>query len=122
MTEGVPAPGGSTDQQLAITVEQSDGWATRLVVAGEVDLATEPQLRMALLAAVGAAAPPQQVVVDLAQLRFIDAVGIRALINARNAALDAGIGFSAQRAYGIVRRVIEILELDEVLNTSFSRT
>lgn len=115
MTEDEPQE-GSVDQQLAIITERTAERTTHLAVAGEVDLATAPQLRTALVQAVDAALPPRQVVVDLAQVQFIDAVGLGVLVGCRNAALLAGIGFQARNADGLVWRVIEVVGLVEVLN------
>lgn len=100
---------------LSISTERLDGLTIRIRVAGEVDLATASQLRSALLAAVETAAPPVEIVVDVAGVRFIDAIGIGVLICGRNAALPSGVGYCVRNPNGVVGRVIDILGLAETL-------
>ena len=102
------------DPLLSVVTVRPDPGVVRLQVAGEVDLATAPRLQTALLAAVAAAAPPTEVQVDLAEVRFLDAVGIGVLVRGREAARRTGVGFSAYNAHGIVLRVLEVVGLADV--------
>jgi anti-anti-sigma factor len=103
---------------LSIVTAQPEAGTVRVHLAGEVDLATSGQLRVALLAVVAAAAPSTHVRVDLAQVTFIDAGGIGVLIRARAAAHRAGVGFSVHNPRGIVRRVIDVLDLTDMLRVT----
>jgi anti-anti-sigma factor len=58
------------------TVETDD--TLRIVVEGELDLATAPRLEAALAAA--ESHPVRAIVVDLAKVPFIDSSGLRALL------------------------------------------
>jgi anti-anti-sigma factor len=54
----------------------------RLRVAGEVDLATAPQLAGFLSAQIARAAPGARVALDLARVGFFSAAGVRVLLDA----------------------------------------
>lgn len=71
---------------LAIALHRHVGH-TLVTVAGEIDIATAPQLcaRLTELASSG-----QPVIVDLAQVSFSDAAGLRVLAAARQAAAASG--------------------------------
>lgn len=105
------APG---DPLLSVSIVRPGPGVVRVHVAGDVDLATAPRLQTALLAAVAAAAPPAEVQVDLAEVTFLDAVGIGVLVRGRNAARSAGVGFSAYNARGVVLQVLEVVGLADV--------
>jgi anti-anti-sigma factor len=85
---------------------QRSGDATLAVVRGELDLAAsenaERQLREL------EASEPSLLVVDLAEVEFIDSSGLRVLLLAAERAGEAGRRFAAARADGQVRRVIEM--------------
>ena len=73
-------------QQLEVSTEQRDGHVV-VHLAGDIDVATAPQVRAALLDAVAA---DQNVVVDCARLEFLDSTGLGILIAARTRARAAG--------------------------------
>lgn len=77
---------------------------------GELDLSNAHQVRDALVGIAGSA-----VVVDLADLTFLDSSGIAALLAARKRILDAGHRFSLRGAQGMVRRVLEVTGLEHLL-------
>lgn len=81
-----------------------------LVLAGEVDLDQEPELAH-VLAAVLADRPSQPVVVDCADLGFIDHRGLLALDHAAD---RAGTPVELVGASGVVRRVRDLLALPSV--------
>jgi anti-anti-sigma factor len=61
---------------------EGTGPARRLVVAGEIDLATVAAVTRFLGAGIAAAEPGSRLRVDLAQVVFCAAVGVRALVAA----------------------------------------
>lgn len=99
-------------------VAWADGDNVRIDVAGEIDLATCPRLEAELLAAIDAPAPPKRVRIDLAAVTFIDARGVGVLIDGRDAAQRRGVDYAVQNARGIVLRVLDILGLAELLQST----
>ena len=98
-----------------IDIEPAGDGVVVVRVAGEIDTATELRLRDALLAAVGQRGATH-VVVDLAEVVFIDSTGVGALMAARNAAARAGRSLSVRNANGIVGQVLAtVLAHPEVL-------
>jgi anti-anti-sigma factor len=102
----------STEQQTA------DGRTARTVVqvTGEVDVATSPLLAAAVARAMESGTRDRiDLVVDLAQVRFIDASGINVLVNAAHQARAAGGTLALRSPSRSVRRMLGILKLDGVL-------
>ena len=78
-----------------------------LVVAeGELDLVGAPRLLEAIPAE--GTAP---VVLDLASVGFMDSSGLRSLLEARQACIDAGRPFALSRPSEQVLRVLELVDL-----------
>ncbi|WP_157892125.1 MULTISPECIES: STAS domain-containing protein [Frankia] len=73
--------------RLAVTVHHGSA-ETGVEVRGEIDLASVGALRSALFAAVRGGSPT--VVVDLAEVDFLDALGLGALVAARTRARASG--------------------------------
>ncbi len=88
----------------------------RLVVAGEVDVATSPDLRRALFGIVDSGAT--RIEVDFADLRFIDSSGLGVLVAARNRLRETGHehALSLGRLPDPIRRVFEITGLDDLFH------
>jgi anti-anti-sigma factor len=82
-----------------------------LHVAGDLDMATVPELR----AAVEDAAAAPRVVVDLSGLTFCDSTGLALLLETRKAAAAAGREVVVRNPSEPFRRVAELVRLDEVL-------
>lgn len=80
---------------------------------GEVDVLTVDQVRVALSEAI--AGRPEQIVVDLADLSFIDSTGLGALIFGFQRARDAGIAFRLARPSTNVHQVLVLSGLLEVV-------
>lgn len=106
MTEQAPA-----ETSLSIITRRLGADAVRVYLAGEIDLATAPQLRFALSDVVAATAPPAEINVDLAGVTFLDATGVGLLVRAREVARRAGVGLSVHNPRGIVMRVLDVLGL-----------
>jgi anti-sigma B factor antagonist len=80
--------------------------AVVIVAEGELDLVGGPRLISALP---GEGDTP--VVLDLGSVAFMDSSGLRALLEARQACLDAGRPFSLARPSDAVLRVLELVDL-----------
>jgi anti-sigma B factor antagonist len=85
------------------------GEALVLSLAGELDLYTEPALREALRGAVERA--PKRLVVDLAEVTFVDSTVLGALVAARSQ-LGGGDAFALAAPGLEVRRALEVSGLD----------
>jgi anti-sigma B factor antagonist len=59
---------------------------------------------------------PRSIVVDATGLTFIDSAGIMAVLRARDAARTAGVTFRVRNATPPVRRVVELLGLEDLLS------
>jgi anti-anti-sigma factor len=84
-----------------------------VVIRGEIDICSSAQLREQLLNVMqrhGA-----RIVLDLAEVTFIDCAGISALLAARRQALLAGGSLRVLRASPRVRRIISLTRLDPLL-------
>ena len=80
---------------------------------GEVDVLTVDRVRVALTEAL--TARPRRIVVDLAELSFIDSTGLGALIFGFQRARDLGIGFRLAHPTRGVRQVLVLSGLLEVV-------
>lgn len=98
---------------VPMDVRVENGAAARVVVSGEVDLATADRLREALRDALDSAKP---VVVDLGGCTFIDSVGLGVLLDAARRSERGG-----NRRLGLVsltapvKRLIELTQIDSVI-------
>jgi anti-sigma B factor antagonist len=99
------------DQPFAVEVSQVEGRAV-VAVAGELDLATAPQLceRLALLSEAG----KNQVTLDLTNLVFIDSTGLSVLVMAFNRAQAAEGSVVIRNPSLSVMRILEITGLASV--------
>lgn len=93
----------------------------RIDVAGEIDLATSPRLKVALLSALETPTRPKEIRIDLSGVTFIDARGVGVLVAGCEAARRCGVGFAVQNPQGIVLRVLDILCLTETLRHAPAR-
>src|SRR6266542_1301570 len=93
---------------LEVRVERG-GDAARVVVAGELDVATADRLRDVLTAEIDSERP---VLVDLEDCSFIDSVGLSVLIAA---AQQAGRSLAIVSPSPAVKRLIEITQLDSLI-------
>lgn len=84
------------------------------VVVGDVDLATAPRLRQAILDLL-AQEPPRGIRVDLAEVALLDSIGVSVLIDTYKRAKGRGVSLIVENPQPIVRRVLEICGLLEIL-------
>ena len=103
---GSGADGAGLREDPVTSIER-DGSAIVVRLGGELDLYNAPTLREALLDA--AAAAPGRLVVDLADVRFIDSTALGVLVEARSRAGDA---FALAAPALETRRALEISGLD----------
>jgi len=79
-------------------------------VSGDIDLATSPELRKALLRELKELRMPR-VVVNLQAVRYIDSSGVASLVEGLKASRDAGSRFVL---CGLNTRVTEVLRLSKL--------
>ena len=101
-------PGG-----FSISVSDVDRRAV-IVVRGELDLATAPDLDEVVNERLDAG---QEVVLDLRELDFMDSSGLRVLVAAHTRAMDGGPPFRIvrPRANGEVAKIMTIAGIDQEL-------
>jgi anti-sigma B factor antagonist len=98
-------------EQPVIAVEQRDGaWIMRL--GGELDLYNADPLREALREVAGK--QPERLVIDLAEVEFIDSTALGALIEARATLAGSGSLLLAAPAHE-TRRALQVSGLDRHL-------
>jgi len=83
-----------------------------VVFTGDLDFASGEQASAALAALSGEA---RRVVVDLSGVGFVDSSGVKMLVAAARAVEGEGGTFAVCAASAPVRRVIDILHLDQVV-------
>lgn len=93
---------------LTHTIEQQPD-QVRLVLAGDLDLATRDRLRAALDQTLGLR--PHRLVVDLAAVGFLDCTSITVLLAARLDLAAAGGRLQVVNPRGVVQWVLKILDL-----------
>jgi anti-anti-sigma factor len=92
---------------MTLTVDRHDESDTvRLVLRGELDLATRPILIRALDAATTTPGV-RECRVDLSRLTFLDCAGLSALLHGRARADAADLGYTVHDATGLARQVLE---------------
>lgn len=94
------------------SLDRDAGTAT-VALRGEVDIQTVDQVRAVLGEAL--ASGPQEIVVDLTALTFIDSTGLGALIFGFQRSRDAGVRFRLAHASPPVRQILVLSGLLEVV-------
>ena len=92
---------------FSISTSERNGRAV-VVLRGELDLATAPDLESALTELQEAG---QDVAVDLRELAFMDSTGLRVIVAAHARAQDAGAAASSSCARGRGRPIERILDI-----------
>lgn len=82
-------------------------------LSGSVDLYTVDQARAELTRALADA--EECVIVDLADVTYLDSIGVGALLDAAREARELGTRFVLRQPPDRVRRVLELLGLTEIL-------
>jgi stage II sporulation protein AA (anti-sigma F factor antagonist) len=95
-----------TAEPLLVVEVTREGDAAIVRIEGEVEFATAPRLRATLLDLAQEGASP--VVVDLAEVSFLDSAGISLLIQAKKRLASAGSDLVLRSPQPHVRRVLEI--------------
>jgi anti-anti-sigma factor len=84
-----------------------------LVLSGELDIASSPELQATMLRLCAYGAP--EIVLDVTKLEFIDSAGLQAILAAQGVCRDRGAGFMLTPAKGAVKRVFELSGMLDVL-------
>ena len=106
---GAPGPGASGGRESAVAGVDRRHGAVVVSLTGELDLYNAEEIRRALLEA--CAGEPKLLVVDLAEVRFIDSTALGVLIEARSRLADRS-GFRLAAPGLETRRALEISGLD----------
>lgn len=104
---------GHTRGLLDVGVEHDDSTA-RVVVAGELDAATAPELD-ATLGALASDDAVRRIVVDLAEVTFIDSKGLQALCRKAKAADTDGFDLAVVGVRDRIRRIFVLTGVDQVV-------
>jgi anti-anti-sigma factor len=116
---GVPDPGTRADGEcrrvsdLGITISADRSGITHIRVAGEVDIATAPQITDTVHEAITAGA--REVLLDMAEVTFLDSTGIGALLQIKHAAADHDVALGLVDPHPRVVRVLQLTGLLDVL-------
>jgi anti-sigma B factor antagonist len=86
--------------------------AVRLVLSGELDIATAPRLEQAVAQALGS--PLRALTVDVSEVTFVDVRGQRSLSDAASSASSAGIRFELRGASESFRRVVRLVGFERL--------
>jgi anti-sigma B factor antagonist len=101
---------------MKISVIDDGDRITRLVLTGDLDMATADRLDDEVTTAL-TSTRPHRLVVDVAGLDFCDSSGLHALMRARDCAQRWAAGFVVANPTGITRRTLEVSGLLDVLTT-----
>lgn len=110
-----PTPDTSGKPLLDVAVKGRPGEPTVVEVGGELDLATAPRLSLALDMAERHGS--RSIVLDLAELRFVDASGLRVLVDAARRAREGGWSLSGRNPSPPVSKLLELVGLERSLLT-----
>lgn len=97
---------------MTVEVQTVQGVAV-VVLKGDVDLQFSPKVRKALLQCLS---EKQDVLVDMADVSYIDSSGIATLIEAFQGARKAGTRFGLAGVSASAMRVLQLARLDKVFS------
>lgn len=107
--------GGEGGRSLQLTVERRPD-AVTLLLSGELDASTGPTLRDELVRLIDSAIPSLEL--DLADLDFIDSVGLSVLVAGHHRAKSENVPYRLVNVAPGCRRILEITRLDAILNVA----
>jgi anti-anti-sigma factor len=93
---------------------EARGTAVRLVLTGDLDLATAAEGEAAIIAA--EENQPPLLILDLSELEFMDSTGLRVVISAASRASDEKRRLVLVKGPEVIQRVFEITRLAERLD------
>jgi anti-anti-sigma factor len=99
---------------VTVTVKPVEQDVVRVSVAGEVDMSSAPKLRAALACAIGSW-PRRRLEVSLAGVRFLDASGVHALLDARRQAIREGRDLVVVAAQPMVCQILQLTGVLDLL-------
>jgi anti-sigma B factor antagonist len=97
---------------VSLPDEKDGGWAV-LVVTGELELATAPRLRQAVVSLVGEG--HAHIVLDLSGVDFVDSLGLGVIVSALKRARSHGGELVVAGTVPRVRELFELTRLDEII-------
>lgn len=100
---------------MQATVDEVGDRSWRVTVTGEVDAETAPDLAAALRPLV--AGPSPSVVVNMAEVSFMDSSGLRTLVHAAHDAKEQGGSVVLVAVSGAVSRLLEVTGLVDHLRS-----
>jgi anti-anti-sigma factor len=92
---------------------EARGTAVRLVLAGDLDLATAAEAETEIIAAEENS--PPLLIIDLSDLHFMDSTGLRVIVSSASRARDEERRLVFVKGPDVVQRVFEITRLAERL-------
>lgn len=96
---------------LRVSIERVDGNTALVSLEGEVDLQHSPEVRREVLQCL---ADRFDVVVDMAQVAYIDSSGVASLVEAFQTARTYGVRFCLAAVSPAALRVLRLARLDQV--------
>jgi anti-sigma B factor antagonist len=112
MTRRIHRPSSVPRHHLQVRGPVKEGSERILLITGDVDLQTAPQLRERILAAAEEGA---SVVLDLRGVRFMDSPGLGTVIFCHQALAGAGSTLVARAPQSQVRDLFEMVQLDTII-------
>jgi anti-sigma B factor antagonist len=100
---------------LGLTTEADCDGAMRLNVVGEIDMATVDPLTDTMISIIRGQ-KPKRLVVNFADVAFLDSLGVSALVAAWHLASTSDVDFAVTNCRPNVLRVLEITGLVKALN------
>ena len=98
---------------LTLEIDRSDESAPRLVIAGEIDLATAPALEEAAVALLDER--PRTLVLDFSRVPFCDSSGVGVLVRLYNRTTVTGCRLIVRNPSENVRVVLHMTSLTRIL-------
>ena len=102
------------DRERLQAAHRHEAGQSTIVVEGEFDLSGVERFEACVSQAL--ASHPGSITVDARGLTFIDSSGLQALLRARDAAAQAGVGFRVRDPSPEVRRIAELAGIESLLS------